>query len=111
MMPENELDTKAEEWFNAMLPKLRYKQDYTVCGGHSKDMIKDGKQVGITIHRPYIRLFSTGITKLYQMAVLGEKFKDVKYTKAQEQELDKDFEAAEAKHQMLMEAENAKPSN
>lgn len=105
MMPENELDNKAEDWFNSHMPKLRYHQDYSLCFGHSKDLVEDGKQVGITIHRPYITLFSTGITKLYQLIVLGDELPDVKYTKAQEKELEKAMEAAEAKHQALMEAE------
>lgn len=105
MMPESELDKKAEDWFNAMMPYLRYHQDYSLCFGHSKDLVEDGKKVGITIHRPYIRLFSTGITKLYQMIVLNDELQPVKYTKAQEKELEKAMEAAEAKHQALMEAE------
>ena len=105
MMPENKVDGEAEKWFNSHLDRLRYHQDYTICFGHSKNLMKDGKQVGITIHRPYIRLFGTGMTKLYQMIVLGEELPKVEYTKSEEKELDKAIAEAEKKHQSLMEAE------
>lgn len=95
MMPQSETDQKAEEWFNKMLECLRYSQDYTICFGHSKKMIEDGKEVGISIRRPYIRLFSTGVTKMYQMAVLGEKLPKVEYTEAEEKELDEAIEKTE----------------
>jgi hypothetical protein len=99
MAPQDEIDTKAEEWFNGMIRKLTYSQDYTICFGHSKDLMnEDGSQKGISIRRPYVRLFSTGVTKLYRMAILGEEFPDVEYTPEQEKELDDLIEKAEAKH-------------
>lgn len=74
MAPQDEVDIKAEEWFNGFLPKLRYSQDYSICFGHSKDLLnEDGSQKGISISRPYVRLFSTGVTKIYRIQVLGEK--------------------------------------
>lgn len=100
MMPPNETDEKAEAWFNEMLEKLRYGQDYSICFGHSKKLInEDGSQKGISIRRPYIRLFSTGVTKMYRMAVLGEKLPKVEYTEAEEKELDAKIEAAEKRHE------------
>lgn len=99
MMPSNETDDKAEVWFNEMLEKLRYHQDYSICFGHSKEMLDaDGKQGGISIRRPYIRLFSTGVTKLYRMAVPGEELPKVEYTKDEEKELDAQIEKAEELH-------------
>lgn len=101
MMPENELDNKAEEWFNKHFDKLRYWQDYSLCFGHSEDMLEDGKQVGITIRRPYVRLFSTGITKLYRIVVLGEDLPKVEYTKDEEKRLDREIKAAEKRHDSM----------
>lgn len=99
MAPQDETDIKAEEWFNGFLPKLRYSQDYSICFGHSKDLLnEDGSQKGISIRRPYVRLFSTGVTKIYRIQVLGEKIEDVKYTPEEEKELDKAMELAEKKH-------------
>ena len=99
MSPQTEEDQKAEAWFNEMLPKLRYEQDYSICFVHSKDMLdKDGKQEGIQIRRPFIRLFSTGVTKLYKMQVLGEKFEDVEYSEEQMKQMDQDTEKAEEWH-------------
>lgn len=93
MSPQDEIDIKAETWFNEFLPKLRYKQDYSICFGHSKN-----GENSIHISRPYIRLFSTGVTKIYRIAVLGEKLEDVEYTPEQEKELDAEMEAAELAH-------------
>jgi hypothetical protein len=103
MAPQDEIDNKAEEWFNSFIPKLRYSQDYSICFGHSKDLLnEDGSQKGISISRPYVRLFSTGVTKIYRMAVLGEKLEDVEYTPEQEKELDKAVEKAERKHEKMV---------
>lgn len=100
MMPPNEQDEKAEAWFNDMLEFLRYGQDYSICFGHSKDIRNDkGEQTGISIRRPYIRLFSTGVTKVYRMAVLGEKLAKVEYTEAEEKELEAKIEKAEKAHE------------
>ena len=100
MAPQDEVDIKAEEWFNTFLPKLRYGQDYSICFGHSKDLLnEDGSQKGISISRPYVRLFSTGVTKIYRIQVLGEKIDDVKYTPEEEKELDKAVELAEKEHE------------
>ena len=100
MMPPSETDEKAEAWFNEMLECLRYGQDYTICFGHSKKLMnEDGSQKGIAIRRPYIRLFSTGVTKMYQMAVLGEKLPKVEYTEDEEKELDAKIQKAEEAHE------------
>lgn len=99
MNPNDEIDNAAEEWFNGFVPKLTYKQDYSLCFGHSKDIIDGNKQTGISIRRPYIRLFSTGVTKIYRMAVLGEELPDVEYTPQQEKELDDYVERQEKAHE------------
>ena len=93
MNPQDEIDTQAEEWFNQFIPKLIYKQDYTICLGHSK---RD--ENALHISRPYTRLFSTGITKIYRMAVLKEKLADVEYTEEELKNLDSEFEKAEIAH-------------
>lgn len=99
MAPQTEIDLEAEEWFNAFIPKLRYKQDFSICHGHSKSIIDEhGSQKGISIRRPYIRLFSTGVTKIYEMAVLGKEYPDVEYSKAEEKELDEFIESQEKVH-------------
>lgn len=100
MAPQDTLDTTAEEWFNTVLGKLRYKQDYTICFGHSKELLNsDGTQKGISVRRPYVRLFSTGVTKLYQIEVLGESLPDVEYSPEEEKELDKFIESQEENHE------------
>lgn len=100
MMPPNETDDKAEEWFNGHMEFLRYGQDYSICFGHSKKLMNDdGSQKGIAIRRPYIRLFSTGITKIYRMVVLGEKLEKVVYTEDEEKELEAKIEKAEKAHE------------
>lgn len=83
MSPQDEIDIKGEAWFNDFLPKLRYKQDYSICFGHSKN-----GENSIHISRPYVRLFATGVTKIYRMAVLGEQLEDVVYTPEEQKELD-----------------------
>lgn len=89
----NETDIAAEEWFNQFMPKLRYHQDYTICGGHSRS-----SENKIEISRPYVRLFITGVTKIYRIAVLGEELPDVEYTPEEEKELDAGILKAERKH-------------
>jgi len=99
MAPETEVGKASEEWINSMIPKLRYKQDFTYCWGHSKKMVDDdGKENGIHIRRPYIRLFSTGIEKIYRMQVLNEKMEDTVYSKAEDAELEKFNIAMEEEH-------------
>lgn len=100
MMPPNETDEKAEAWFNDMLKCLRYGQDYSICFGHYKDIRNDiGEQTGISIRRLYVRLFTTGVTKIYQMAVLGEQLPKVEYTEDEEKALDAEVEKAEKLHE------------
>lgn len=99
MSPETELGQKSDEWINTLIPKLRYGQDYSLCFGHSKDMLdSEGKQKGIQIRRPFIRLFSTGVEKIYQMVVLKEELPDVEYTPEEEKQLDADIQKAEEWH-------------
>lgn len=93
MKPQDTIDKQSEDWINTILPKLRYKQDYTICVGHSRK-----SENKIEIARPYIRLFSTGTTKIYRIVVLGEDLPVVEYTEDEERELDKAFEEAETKH-------------
>ena len=101
MMPENETDRKAEAWFNGHMDFLRYHQDYTLCFGHSEKIMEGDKQTGLSIRRPYIRIFSTGMTKLYRMIVLGETLDKVEYTEEQEEELNRAIEKAEALHDKM----------
>ena len=51
-----------------------------------------GEQVGISIKRPDIRIFSTGITKLYEMIVEGKDYPPVVYTEAEELAFEKAME-------------------
>lgn len=99
MMPPDEIDEKAEEWFNSHFDKLRYWQDYSICFGHSEKMMEDGKQTGIKIRRPYVRLFSTGVTKLYRIVVLGEDLPKAEYTEEEEAKMDKEIQEAEERHE------------
>lgn len=92
MSPETEKDRQASEWFNNLLPKLRYKQDYFIYHGDSEKMMEDGKEVGIKITRPDIRLYTTGITKLYQLVVDKEDWPDETYTEEEENQFDEDYE-------------------
>lgn len=80
-MPPDPKDDLANEWFNSFIPKLRYKQDYFIYPGSSKKMFDSkGVENGISITRPDVRLYSTGITKLYEMIVEGKELPDVEYT-------------------------------
>lgn len=93
MQDQDQVDIDAENWFNEFLPKLRYKQDYSMCYGHSRS--SEGR---IEISRPYIRLFSTGITKIYRIQVLGETLEDIGYTEGEEKQLVSDIDEAEERH-------------
>lgn len=99
MDSKDKIGDEAEIWINKMLPKLQYKQDFTLCWGHSKPMVDDdGKNIGIQIRRPYFRLFSTGLEKIYRMTVLGEELPDVEYSGEEDTELNKFDEAMEKLH-------------
>lgn len=92
MMPPDPKDDKANDWFNAFLPKLRFEQDYYIYPGSSKPLLNaDGTQKGISITRPDIRLYSTGVTKLYEMIVEGKELADVEYTEEQEKQFDENM--------------------
>jgi len=85
MMPPDPKDDLANEWINNLVSKLRLEQDYYIYPGSSQTMRdSEGKQIGISIKRPDIRLYSTGITKLYEMIVEGKELPDVEYTEAEE---------------------------
>jgi hypothetical protein len=84
MAPETEKDRKANEWLNAILLKLRFEQDYYIYPGSAEPMMKDGKQVGLSVKRSDIRLYSTGVTKLYEILVENKEYPDVEYTEAEE---------------------------
>lgn len=87
MMPPNEKDDKANDWINNLIGKLRLEQDYYIFPGSSKTLRNEkGEQTGISIKRPDIRLYSTGITKLYEMIVEGKELPDVEYTEEQEKQ-------------------------
>lgn len=89
MMPPDPKDDLANEWFNSFLPKLRFEQDYYIYPGSSEPMLdKDGKNIGISIKRPDVRLYSTGIRKLHDMIVDGVELPDVEYTEAEEKAFD-----------------------
>lgn len=93
MMPNDPKDTKAQEWIDQYLDRLQFEQDYYIFPGSSKILRdKEGKQTGISIKRPDIRLFSTGITKLYEMIVEGKEYEPVVYTPEQEAEFEKHME-------------------
>jgi choline kinase len=103
MMPPDPKDDAANEWFNKFIPKLRYKQDYFVYPGSSKKMFNaKGEQTGISIVREDVRLYSTGITKLYEMIVEGKELPDVEYTPEQEKQF---YEDLIAKYPELAEEE------
>lgn len=91
MMPPDPKDDLVNEWFNAFLSKLRFEQDYYIYPGSSEKMMRDGKQIGLSIKRPDIRLFSTGITKLYEMIVEGKELPDVEYTEDEEKRFDENM--------------------
>lgn len=92
MMPPDPKDDIAAEWLAKYTDKLRFEQDYYIFPGSSKTMRdNEGKQIGISIKRPDIRLYQTGITKLYEMIVLGVEYPDVVYTKEEEQRFDENI--------------------
>lgn len=87
MMPPDPKDDKANEWINGLVSKLRLEQDYYIFPGSSKTLRdSEGRQTGISIKRPDVRLYSTGITKLYEMIVEGKELPDVEYTEAEEKQ-------------------------
>ncbi len=94
MMPPDPKDDIASEWLNGYLAKLRFEQDFFVYPGSSRIMYdSDGKQNGISVKRPDIRLFSTGITKLYEMIIEGKDQPDIEYTPEQEKCFDDNMKA------------------
>lgn len=85
MMPPDPKDDLASEWINGLIGKLQLEQDYYIFPGSSKKLVNEkGEQTGISIKRPDVRLYSTGITKLYEMIVEGKELPDVEYTEEQE---------------------------
>ncbi len=92
MMPPDPKDDLANEWLNGFLDKLRFEQDYYIYPGSSEPLLdNDGKNIGISIKRPDIRLYSTGVTKLYEMIVEGKELPVVEYTKAEEEAFDENM--------------------
>lgn len=92
MSPETETDKKANEWINKLMSKLRFEQDYHIFPGSSKTMRdSEGRQTGISIKRPDIRLYGTGVTKLYEMLVEGKELPDVEYTEAEEKRFEENM--------------------
>lgn len=94
MMPPDPKDDLANDWLNGLLAKLRFEQDYYIYPGSSEPLLdKDGKNIGISIKRPDVRLYSTGVTKLYEMVVEGKELPDVEYTEAEEKAFDDNMRA------------------
>jgi len=98
-MPHDPKDDIANEWFNELLAKLRFEQDYYIFPGTHKDMLdKDGEKEGIEITRADVRLYSTGVRKLYDMIVVGIDLPKTEYTdletKAQYDQIKKRFPEA-----------------
>lgn len=91
MMPSDPKDVKAGEWFNSLLKNLEFGQDYYIYPGSAKKMMEDGKQVGLSIVRPDVRLYETGVTKLYEMLVEGKELPDIEYTEEQEKKFDEEL--------------------
>lgn len=91
-MPIEKIDLEADEWINGLLPKLRFEQDFYIYDGDSEPIIEDGKKVGISIKRGHIRLYSTGVVKLYRILVKGEQLPDEEYTEAEEEAFEKRYE-------------------
>lgn len=89
MNPNDKTDDAANEWLNECLIRLRYEQDYAIYPGDSKPIIEDGKKTGIRIKREHVKLFSTGVTKIYRMAILKEELPVVEYTPEEEAEFDR----------------------
>lgn len=93
MMPPDPKDDLAHEWFSGLTSKLRFEQDYYIYPGSSKTIRdNEGKQTGISIKRPDVRLYSTGLTKLYEILVEGKELPDVVYTPEEEKRFDENFE-------------------
>ena len=94
MAPEDPKQQAADEWISGYLDKLRFEQDYYIFPGSSK-VIRDPEtknQTGISIKRPDVRLYSTGVVKLYEMIVEGKDYPVVEYTEAEEAEFEKRME-------------------
>lgn len=92
MMPQDPKDDQASDWFSGLIAKLDFEQDYYIFPGSSKPLLdKDGKNIGIQIKRPDVRLYSTGITKLYEMLVENKELPDVEYTEEQEKKFDQNM--------------------
>jgi hypothetical protein len=93
MMPPDPKDELAQKWLDNYLDRLRFEQDYYIFPGSSKIMRNEkGEQTGISIKRPDIRIYSTGITKLYEMIVEGKEYPPVVYTEAEELAFEKAME-------------------
>lgn len=87
MMPPDPKQDAADEWINNLIGKLQLEQDYYIFPGSSKTLRNEkGEQTGISIKRPDVRLYSTGIVKLYEMIVEGKELPDVEYTEEQEKQ-------------------------
>lgn len=93
MAPEDPKQQAADEWISGYLDRLQFEQDYYIFPGSSKIMRNDkGEQTGIAIKRPDVRLYSTGIKKLYEMIVEGVDYPPVVYTEEEEAAFDKAME-------------------
>lgn len=89
MKPHDPKDDLASEWINKLLAKLEFEQDYYIYPGSSESIVDEsGKKTGISIKRSDVRLYSTGVTKLYGMIVEGKELPDVEYTEAEEKQFD-----------------------
>ena len=94
MAPEDPKQQAADEGISGYLDKLRFEQDYYIFPGSSK-VIRDPEtknQTGISIKRPDVRLYSTGVVKLYEMIVEGKDYPVVEYTEEEEAEFEKRME-------------------
>lgn len=90
MGPVNDKDDTAIKWINDLLKRLDIFQDYIVYPGFSEPMLdEEGKREGIKIISGDIRLYQAGITKLYEMVVEGKYTPTVKYSKKEEEEIEK----------------------
>lgn len=90
MGPINDKDDTAIKWINDLLKRLDIFQDYIVYPGFSEPMLdEEGKKEGIKIISGDIRLYQAGITKLYEMVVEGKYTPTVKYSKKEEEEIEK----------------------
>jgi hypothetical protein len=94
MAPEDPKQKLADEWISGYLDKLQFEQDYYIFPGSSK-VIRDPEtknQTGISIKRPDVRLYSTGVVKLYEMIVEGKDYPVVEYTEEEEAEFERRME-------------------